>query len=310
MKQAKNATFLQTHVLLTERMPFVLPTTLTASPDTAVRKWAISLPQQIEIVSQQWGIATIKLHHATIHSLICTGQQNQKTVFLKCVRSATAFRQETIALRFFASAVAPTLEMHSPFHIFLIEAIKPGTPLDALLEEDEEKACTIFADVLATLHTTKSPPALFTPLTQFKSALLRAELPQNLAHKGIKIFDHLISSTEKAVALYGDLHGQNILKSAAGWCAIDPKGYVGDPAFELNAFIRNPQKVLAQNDDAGAIMQHQAAFISEKCNQTPARVIGWVFVGCVLGAAWAMEDGLNEEAQHWLDLATKLEGTL
>lgn len=76
--------------------------------------------------------------------------------------------------------------------------------------------------------------------------------------------------------LHGDLHGQNILKSATGWYAIDPKGYVGDPSFELGAFIRNPYKVLAQNDDAAAIMQRRAAFISEKCNQNPTRVMKWV----------------------------------
>lgn len=186
MKQEKNATFLQTHVLLKERMPFIVPTKFTNSPDTAIREWAKSPPQQIETVSRQWGITTIKLHHATIHSLIFTGQQNQKTVFLKCVRSATAFCHETTALRFFASAVAPILEMHAPFHIFLMEGVEPGTPLDALLDEEEEKACTIFVDVVATLHTTKSPQLFSHLLHNLKVHFSGLNCPKTLPIKASK----------------------------------------------------------------------------------------------------------------------------
>ncbi len=109
------------------------------------------------------------------------------------------------------------------------------------------------------------------------------------------------------MALHGDLHGKNILESGTGWHSIDPKGYVGDPAFKLGAFIRNPYKVLAQQPDATEIMRRRSAFISQKCGHNPARVMQWVFVGCVLGASWGMEDGLDGEAQNWLHLATKLQ---
>lgn len=40
--------------------------------------------------------------------------------------------------------------------------------------------------------------------------------------------------------LHGDLHHFNILQDGDQWLAIDPKGLVGDAAFEAGAFLRNP----------------------------------------------------------------------
>lgn len=41
--------------------------------------------------------------------------------------------------------------------------------------------------------------------------------------------------------LDGDLHHFNILRAhRQPWLAIDPKGLVGDPAYEVGAFLYNP----------------------------------------------------------------------
>ena len=41
--------------------------------------------------------------------------------------------------------------------------------------------------------------------------------------------------------LHGDLHHWNILRaSRQPWLAIDPKGIIGDPAFEVAAWMLNP----------------------------------------------------------------------
>ncbi len=168
MKATENATSLRIAILLKESMPFVLPTRLTTSPDTAIREWATSLPQHIKAVTQKWDITPIALHHATIHNLVLTGQKIQKPVFLKCMRSPAAFHHEITALRFFAPSVPALLGVHTSFHIFLMDAVKPGHSLEEMLNVDEAKAYTIFSDVVTALHTAKVLHLYLHPLHNLK----------------------------------------------------------------------------------------------------------------------------------------------
>src|SRR5690606_23152783 len=60
--------------------------------------------------------------------------------------------------------------------------------------------------------------------------------------------DELIATSHKTVLLHGDLHHDNILKNSDGWVVIDPKGFIGDPVYEVAAFIRNPIPDLLNHD--------------------------------------------------------------
>ena len=40
--------------------------------------------------------------------------------------------------------------------------------------------------------------------------------------------------------LHGDLHHENIMHGPRGWLAIDPKGVLGDPAFDAANWFYNP----------------------------------------------------------------------
>ena len=50
-----------------------------------------------------------------------------------------------------------------------------------------------------------------------------------------------LTSTQKDVCvLHGDLHHDNIIKGARGYCAIDAKGVIGEKAYELANAVCNP----------------------------------------------------------------------
>ncbi|MEP6434044.1 MAG: aminoglycoside phosphotransferase family protein, partial [Lentilitoribacter sp.] len=59
------------------------------------------------------------------------------------------------------------------------------------------------------------------------------ELSRHLAQK-------LILNQTDINVLHGDLHHDNIIKGARGYCAIDAKGVVGDRCYELANAICNP----------------------------------------------------------------------
>ncbi|MGD2069627.1 MAG: aminoglycoside phosphotransferase family protein, partial [Gemmatimonadota bacterium] len=103
----------------------------------------------------------------------------------------------------------------------------------------------------------------------------------------------LVASTAETVLLHGDLHHGNVLRSGReGWLAVDPKGFVGDPAFEPGALIRNPGERLDGLTEAGLVglLEERAALLSDALGLDPGRVLGWTFVQSVLAACWQVED--------------------
>jgi streptomycin 6-kinase len=89
--------------------------------------------------------------------------------------------------------------------------------------------------------------------------------------------------------LHGDLHHFNVLNgNASGWVAIDPKGVMGDPAYEPAAFLLNPGPVVVLDLST---QQARIGIFAEELRMDPQRIVRWAFVQAVLGAWWTIEDG-------------------
>ena len=85
----------------------------------------------------------------------------------------------------------------------------------------------------------------------------------------------LLETTTEEVFLHGDLHHENILLGPNGWMPIDPKGLVGDPAFELSAYVRNPIGVLAEIRDLSGYLRKRILQLSEETGYPSRRIWGW-----------------------------------
>jgi streptomycin 6-kinase len=68
--------------------------------------------------------------------------------------------------------------------------------------------------------------------------------PWRLVELAEALFAELLASTQQEMLLHGDLHHTNILTAGRQpWLAIDPKGVIGEPAYEASVLctIRYPQ---------------------------------------------------------------------
>lgn len=90
----------------------------------------------------------------------------------------------------------------------------------------------------------------------------------------------LLDTQPAAVLLHGDVHHENILADGAGWTAIDPKGVVGDPAFEATAFFRN--QICGRRGQAlEELLWTRIESFAAGLVLDPRRVTGWAFVDAV-----------------------------
>ena len=108
-------------------------------------------------------------------------------------------------------------------------------------------------------------------------------------------FGELNESADASVILHGDLHHANILFSAEGeWLAIDPKGILGDPGYEVGSFMLNRLPAGAPNAELAEIFSQRISIFSDGLCINKERLTRWAFCHAVLSALWDLE-----EAKEW-----------
>jgi streptomycin 6-kinase len=105
-------------------------------------------------------------------------------------------------------------------------------------------------------------------------------IDQGLARAGIALFRELPASAGSSVLLCTDLHAENILAAQREpWLVIDPKPFVGDPAYDVLQHMLNCEDRLAA--DPAALADRMAGL----AGLDPGRVRLWLFARSVQESA-------------------------
>src|SRR5438128_12681264 len=87
------------------------------------------------------------------------------------------------------------------------------------------------------------------------------------------LYAELSASMAEPVLLHGDLHHDNILSATRQpWLAIDPKGLIGEPAYEVGAWLRNPLPQLLHMPQPGRILARRVDQFAEELGLERTRV--------------------------------------
>lgn len=204
------------------------------------------------------------------------------TTWLKRVPSAS----ELDAHEWFASGrgFVPVLKIDRSRETVLMERVEPGTELGELVPEREEEATAVAAEVML---------ALWRPAPAGHAFPTVRDWGRPLTGRAGGLFAELCEHTGEEVVLHGDLHHFNVLRSGDRWLAIDPKGVVGERAYEPGALLRNPWPGLLDEPHPGRILERRSAQLAEALGLDLERVRAWAYVQAVLAAAWCVEDGLD-----------------
>ena len=126
----------------------------------------------------------------------------------------------------------------------LIERCEPGTPLRALPELEQD---VVVARLLRRLWRSPAAPHSFRPLSALTALWSSETLAQaerwpdaGLVRAGLYLLHDLPRNAPANVLLATDLHAGNILRAEREpWLAIDPKPFVGDPAYDATQHLLN-----------------------------------------------------------------------
>ena len=180
--------------------------------------------------------------------------------------------------------------------ILLLERAVPGVSLKSYFPEKDNDAIRIVCESLKRLYQAPMPRAHLWP--HIKDWLLALDknlsIPVNYLHKARRLREKLIATSAAPVLLHGDLHHDNILQNGNNWVVIDPKGVIGEPAYEIAAFIRNPMSELLAHSNASNIIDNRVTQFAEILHLSKHRIIDWCYVQAVLAWAWALEDNSDE----------------
>lgn len=177
----------------------------------------------------------------------------------------------------------------------------------------DHKATEIAAEVMAELFSPsdRPVPADLQPLAlRFDSLFAKARADhdagqQSLYVEAARVADRLLSNQRDVRPLHGDLHHENIMFGPRGWLAIDPKGVLGDPAFDAANLFFNPleRTELCLDTDRIAMM---AAIFSRTLNMDEGHLLDHAFAYGCLSAAWHAGDCNEVDEQRELAVAAAI----
>lgn len=274
--------------------------------------WLDNLPNLVGILSTKWELSDVQaLPEEEMHlHYVLKAYRGKVPVILKIGLNRFMMKTEVHALRAYGGLGCVNILNHDDeLCALLVQQLIPGTPLSSLFPDKDSDAAKITAILIEKLHeTSPSDKSVFPTLKEwfevFNSPKV-ADLP--LLHKAKTLVKQLLQTSEKAILLHGDLHHDNILYNGASqWMAINPKGVLGERAYEISAFIINPINQILADTNLISLLEKRISCFAKCLGLEPWRLRDWSFVHCVLAACWNVEENLDPSP--WLILAEVLHG--
>lgn len=256
--------------------------------------WLDELPQLIQSLSLKFSLRDLKEVTHLSHHAVLSGFQDHTPIILKLGLDHQALEQEGFILKCF-SGCGVVKVLTQDRGVLLLERAIPGTSLRSHPVKSEEESIKIAWGCIQKLHQAKIPQLHSTPHIHDWLTPLNQDwnIPSVYLKKARRLSHQLLKSTSLEVLLHGDLHHDQILKSGDDWVVIDPKGVIGEPAYEVGAFIRNPIPEILNEGNKSEIIQARIQVFAHLLELPPQRILDWSLVQAVLCWVWALEDSLD-----------------
>jgi len=269
-------------------------------------EWLRSLPDVVASLARRWELTVAEPFDSDDGGAAWVApatRANGEPVVLKIGMPHMEALHEIDGLRFWdGEPFVRLLEADDSLGAMLLERCMPGTSLSGRPEDEQDR---IIAGLLRRMWRRRPIPNVFRPLSSMIEAWSVESRAQSerwpddgFAEEGLQIMRELAQPTSDDVLLGTDVHAGNVLSAEREpWLVIDPKPFVGDPAYDAT------QHLINSADRVIADPRLTIGNFAELLGLDAGRVQAWLFAR----AAAELRDTSN---QRWLRLAecTRLRG--
>jgi streptomycin 6-kinase len=264
----------------------IIPNWLATNCDKSPKRsaWLVRLPELVQGLAGRWSLelgTPFDGHEGCCSWVAPVRRADGSAAVLKLGMPHMEGAHELEGLRFWqGDPTVRLLEADDELNAMLIERCTPGTSLAELpgLEQDR-----VIAGLLRRLWRVPEAPHPFRPLSAMTAAWSLETLADSarwpdagLVHEGLRLFRELPRSASSEVLLATDLHAGNVLRAERRpWLVIDPKPFVGDPAYDATQHLVNWTERLARNP-MGTIRR-----FADLLGLDPERIRLWTFARAV-----------------------------
>jgi streptomycin 6-kinase len=215
--------------------------------------WLEQLPNVIQELQDRWGLSLGEpwSSEASCSWVAPAVRKDGMCVVMKLGMPHMEAAHEIDGLRFWdGDPTVRLLDADSALHAMLLERCEPGT---SLRDVPDEEADVVMADLLRRMWRRPPAPHPFRLLSMMLASWAEETLASRekwpdpgLVPAGLSIFEELAAVSPDDVLLATDLHAGNVLRARrAPWLVIDPKPFVGDPAYDATQHLFNCQARMA-----------------------------------------------------------------
>jgi streptomycin 6-kinase len=272
-------------------------------------EWLYRLPSLLAECAERWSLTILpafpNLSYNYVAPVVCA--DGMRAVLKVGMPDAELHTQIPVLRWYNGRNCVRLLAADEERGLALLERLVPGTTLTGLADDAHDaKATSIAASVMRGLWRPAPPEHGLPRIEDWLEGLQRLRqhfdggvgpFPVALVEEAETLTAELLASAAAPVLLHGDLHHDNILAAERQpWLAIDPKGVVGEPAYEVGALLRNLWQDRHTLSNPARTLARRVDQLAEELDLDRARVRGWALAQGVLSAWWGIED--NEDCWH------------
>jgi streptomycin 6-kinase len=228
----------------------------SANPERAA--WLDRLPDVLRSLEHLWALtpdAPLDAEEPSCSYVAAVCSANGTPAVLKIAMPHMEGEHEIHGLRFWdGDPTVRLLDADEELGALLLERCKPGTTLRALAEHDQDLVISGLLRRLWRPPFTPHPFRSLSSLTEYWTNETLGQIEQwpdaGLVREGLRLFEELPRNATREVMLATDLHAGNVVRAEReAWLVIDPKPFVGDPAYDATQHLLNCRDRLRLDPD-------------------------------------------------------------
>lgn len=263
----------------------------------AGEKWLETLEETVQFYLEKWNLKFLGPVSNLSYNYVCKVQtETGEPMILKVGVPNWDFSNEINTLRIYDGVGCAKLIKVAPEDgVMLLEALVPGTMLSEVQDEEQvlEHYMLVWKAIRRPISDVKDKATILDwatalPKYQEKHKSADGPLDMELVRAAGEFFKGLTETSTGLELLHGDLHHENILFSEnRGWLAIDPKGVIGDPYFDLISFLFNH---LFDKKDPEGTLKYRIESLVDGLGLNRERLLKAGVAMSVLSVCWSIED--------------------